>query len=134
MAEIEIINGDHIPPGAFMRVGNYGVMVDLSSVPGELWDQATSARVEWGLKELSSGKIYGRVTLKNGQGRTFYDKGLMTPYLTVFEARATEEKAKHAANMQARKAEADKRAMKQAVDEGMARANRAQAEQEQARG
>jgi hypothetical protein len=129
MARIEILNGAHIPPHAFMVVDGYGLQVDLSNVVGELWDQETTARVDWGLRDTSN-KVFGRVILKNGQGRPFYDIALMKPYLIAYEARAKEEKAKHDANVQARQAAASKAAAKRDTDDAMVRAARAQAEQE----
>lgn len=130
MGRIEIINGAHIPPHAFMVVDGYGLQVDLSDVVGELWDAATTSRVEWGIVHAGTGKVFGRVHLKNGQGRTFYDIALMKPYLIAYEARAKEEKAKHDANVQARQATASKAAAKRDTDDAMVRAARAQAEQE----
>jgi len=110
MARIEIINSDNIPPLPFFVVDGYGLQVDLSDVVGTLYDQATVAKVEWGIVHAGSGKVFGVVHLKNGQGRAFYDAQLMKPYLAAYEARAAEEKAKHVANVQRRQTEAAKAA------------------------
>jgi hypothetical protein len=80
---VEIINGDHDPPFPFMIVNRFGMHVDLSKVQGQLWDAPTVAKIEWGLLTLEK-KPFGRVTLKNGQTRTFFSQDLMTPYVNEF--------------------------------------------------
>jgi len=81
---IEIVNGNHSPAGhAYVAVDHFGMLVDLSEVAGQIYDPPTTARVVFGLKDLE-GRRFGRVTLKNGQSRTFFDAALMTPYLNAF--------------------------------------------------
>jgi hypothetical protein len=84
MPSVEIINGDHTPPWPFFIVDRHGLHVDLSKVDGQLWDP-TVAKVTWGHLH-PSGKTFGTVRLKNGQGRTFWDKNLMAPYLAAYNA------------------------------------------------
>lgn len=85
MSSIEIINGDHDPALPFMVVDRHGMHVDFSTVTHQLYDQNTVAKVEWGLVD-QQGRLFGRVTLKNGTGRTFWDADLMTPYLNAYKA------------------------------------------------
>lgn len=128
---VEIINGEHVPPIPFFIVDAVGCHVDLSNVVGQLWDP-TVARIDWGLQD-AAGKTFGRVQLKNGQGRNFWDATLMQPYLEAFVKRWLEEKGKHAANVKARKDAAAKADAKRSSDDAMVRAIRAQLEQEFAR-
>lgn len=125
---VEIINGDHVPPIPFIVVDGTGCHVDLSNVGGQLWDP-TVAKIEWGLTD-ASGKVFGRVQLKNGQGRNFWDHTLMLPYLEAFTKRWAEEKGKHEANVKARKDEEAKAQAKRESDDAMVRAIRAQLAQE----
>jgi hypothetical protein len=126
MPKVTIISGDHIPPIPYMIVDNVGMQVDLSGVKGELWGP-TVARVEYGMTQQPSGKIFGRVVLKNGQGRTFWDPSLIQPYLAAYITRWTEEKAKHADNVRRRATKRMQDLMKSGVHDGMARAALAQA-------
>ena len=48
MVQIEIINGDDVPPLPFVIVDRRGCHVDCKGL-GELWDP-TVAKVEWGLR------------------------------------------------------------------------------------
>jgi hypothetical protein len=104
MALIEIHNGDHQPPHAFMIVERHGLQVDLANVQGELWD-ANVASVIWGhvyhATPADPGKVCGIVRLKNGQTRRFFDFKLMAPYLAAYAVRKAEEDAKHQANVKA---------------------------------
>ncbi len=131
--KVEIIGGDHIPPIPYMVVNNRGMHVDLSEVRGELWDPANTAKVVWGIREVS-GRVYGTVQLKNGQGRKFYDASLIQPYLNAYLDRYLEEKQKHEANLRKRASDAAKAKAKRDTDDAMVRAIRAQVEQEMARG
>jgi hypothetical protein len=73
---ITINNSDgHDPPLQFMVVNRFGLFVDLSKVYGQLFDP-TVLEITWG--ELTmDGRTFGRVKLKNGTGRTFWDSELM---------------------------------------------------------
>lgn len=126
---VEIINGDHIPPHPVVIVNGHGLQVDFSDVKGELWD-STVSKIEWGIVHPGDGKIFGRVTLKNGQGRVFHDPMAIQPYLVAYMHRKLEEDAKHAANVKARQDEQARAMAKRLVDEDMVRAARAQAEQD----
>lgn len=128
MARVEIINGDHIPNLPFMIVDKHGLHVDLSNVTGELWDP-TVAKIEWGILHPGTGRTFGRVHLKNGQGRIFWDAMLIQPYLATYMARWLEEKAKHKTNVRNRQVEKGRAMAKRHVDEDMVRAAQAQAEQ-----
>lgn len=86
MAYVEIINGDHTPVGhVYVAVDRFGMLVDLSGVNGQLWDAPTVARVIWGATD-TQGRVFGMVTLKNGESRTFWDENLMTPYTNAYAA------------------------------------------------
>ncbi len=126
MPHVQIINGDHVPPHPLMIVDGVGLQVDLSGVKGELW-APTVARIEYGMTHQPTGRTFGRVVLKNGQGRTFWDVNLIQPYLAAYITRWTEEKAKHADNVRQRGTKRLLDLAKRGVDDGMARAARAQA-------
>jgi len=83
---VEILNGDHHVDGKgnlpFVIIDRTGVHVDLTGI-GQLWDAPTVARIDWGLRDVS-GKVFGRVTLKNGTSRNFFDVELMAPYLNAY--------------------------------------------------
>jgi hypothetical protein len=53
-----------------------------SGCGGQLWDANNVAKVEWGLLDQTR-RRFGRVTLKNGQTRTFFEPDLMTPYINA---------------------------------------------------
>jgi hypothetical protein len=89
MARIEIVNGAHVPPHAYVSVNNHGFLVDLSNVRGTLWDGPTVAKVQWGLRDTFR-REFGRVTLKNGTTRSFFDKKLMEPYLAAWREKKAE--------------------------------------------
>lgn len=81
---IEIINAEgNDPPFPFMIVNRFGMHVDLTNVQGQLFDAPTVFKVEWGLRS-PDGRVFGKVTLKNGQSRTFSDFDLMTPYTNAY--------------------------------------------------
>jgi hypothetical protein len=129
MPQIKIINGDHVPNWPFVIVDAVGMHVDLSEVRGELWADNV-ARIEWGLVDAANGKTFGRVILKNGQGRKFFDPMLMQPYLAAYMTRWLEEKAKHETNVKKRAADKMKEMSKRATDEDMVRAAWRQVQQE----
>lgn len=90
MDQIEIHHGaNNDPPHAMMVVNRHLVSLDLSKVPGQLWDEPTVAKVLWGLR-TDDGRIYGRVFLKAGGARNFFEKDLLKPYLAAYEARKAE--------------------------------------------
>ncbi len=84
-SSVAIINGDHEPPFPFVIIDRFGMHVDLSAVGGQLWDQATTARIEWGFQDQQR-QTFGVITLKNGERRAFWDRELMTPYLNAYYA------------------------------------------------
>lgn len=126
---VEIINGDHIPNWPLIVVDGKGVQVDLAGVPGELWDPNNVARIDWGLLSQRDGRTFGRITLKNGQKRTFWDKALIQPYLQAYAVKWAAESAKHAANVAERKAKQAKAAARDSADGAMVRAIREKVEQ-----
>lgn len=103
MGTVEIINGDHKvgPRGEnwpFVVIERFGLHVDLTEV-GQLWD-ATVQHIVWGLRELDKAgrdRIFGRIELKNGDVRKFYDAHLMVPYVDAYVAA----KARHEATVAA---------------------------------
>jgi hypothetical protein len=81
--KVHIINADgHVPPLPLMIVDRFAMQVDLAKIEGELFDP-TVAEITWGDK-TDGGKLFGRVRLKNGTGRTFWDPELLLPYLKAF--------------------------------------------------
>jgi hypothetical protein len=86
--DVAISAGAHDPPLPYMRVGTHGFLVDLSAVHGALWDPNTVASVTW--SKGMDGRWGGRVSLKNGTGRNFFDAGLLTPYVDAWRARQAE--------------------------------------------
>ena len=76
---IEIIAGDHVPDLPFVIVNRQGIHVDLTGI-GELWDEPTTAMVQWGLIN-NAGIEFGRVTKRDGTGRNFHDRDLLLPYI-----------------------------------------------------
>jgi hypothetical protein len=58
------------------------MQVDLSNVAGQLGDP-TVARIEWGIQD-QQGRLFGRVVLKSGQTRAFWDRSLLTPYFNAY--------------------------------------------------
>ena len=61
--------------------------LDLSRVAGALWDPTVES-ITW-CKGLD-GRMGGRVTLKNGTGRNFFDSNLLTPYVNAWKAKRAE--------------------------------------------
>jgi hypothetical protein len=104
MGTVEIINGDHqvarSPPEAqhaFIVINRLGVLVDLNGV-GQLWDDQTVRHIFWGMRD-DHGRVCGRIELKNGVTRLFYDAHLMVPYVDAYNAalarhRSTDPRAK----------------------------------------
>lgn len=88
---VKILNGPHDPPYPIVIVDGSGLQVDLSKVNGELFDRNTTDRIEWGLTD-PSGHTFGRVWLKNGTARVFWDRDLMTPYLDAYNAEVASRK------------------------------------------
>jgi hypothetical protein len=87
MSLIEIHHGaDNDPPHAMMVVDRHLLSLDLTKVQGQLWDDPTTARVVWGLR-TDDGRTYGRVYLKAGGVRNFFDADLLKPYLAAYEAK-----------------------------------------------
>jgi hypothetical protein len=84
---LTITAGDHDPPLPFMVVERHGMHVDLTHVQGQLWDP-TIASLAWG--PTMDGREGGKIVLKNGQTRTFWDRDLLTPYLNAWKARKAE--------------------------------------------
>lgn len=83
MFSVQIINGDNDPAHPYIAVDRLGMQVDISNVhDGQLWDP-TVARIEWGILD-QQGRRFGRVTLKSGQSRPFFDQALLTPYLNAY--------------------------------------------------
>ncbi len=97
---VEIINVDHDPPHPYMIVNNAGMQVDFSRVEGELWDP-TVRRIYWG--QGMDGRYFGKIEMKNGTGRTFFDAQLLVPYLRAYKMRKADEEIKAALADQARK-------------------------------
>lgn len=79
--------GEHDPPGRHLvMLDNQQTLVDLSQVRGTLHDP-TIARATWGL--VSNGtetREGGQITMFDGTGRTFFDRGLLKPYIDAFHA------------------------------------------------
>jgi hypothetical protein len=85
--DISITAGAHDPPHPFMKMGQHGFLIDLSRVAGALWDPTVES-ITW-CKGLD-GRMGGRVTLKNGTGRNFFDSNLLTPYVNAWKAKRKE--------------------------------------------
>ena len=81
---VEIIAGEHDPPHPFVDVDRRGIHVDLTGVQGHLWD-VTASHLVWGLRD-GNGGIFGRITFKNGNSRTFGDPLLILPYVAAHSA------------------------------------------------
>jgi hypothetical protein len=86
MSQIITINNSdgHDPPLQFMVVDRFGLFVDLSKVHGQLFDP-TVAEITWGSERTIDGRMFGRVKMKNGTGRTFWDPELIEPYLRAWK-------------------------------------------------
>lgn len=69
--------------------GRTAMNVDLTGVDGQLWDAKTVRSVLWGLKN-DEGRVYGRVEMRNGTRRSFFDAGLLAPYEAAFRKRHAE--------------------------------------------
>lgn len=89
----EIINGDgNDPPFPFVIVNRSGTHVDLTNIDGELFDAPTTARVSWGYQH-PNGRRFGKIELKNGEARMFWDRTLIEPYVGAWKVQM----AQHAA-------------------------------------
>jgi hypothetical protein len=58
-----------------MVVDRFGLFVDLSKVHGQLFDP-TVLEITWGERTMD-GRAFGKVKMKNGTGRTFWDPELI---------------------------------------------------------
>lgn len=94
--------GQHDPAGChYMVVDGYGFLIDLSRVQGTLHDP-TIARAEWGpAVHEGQAREFGHIVQRDGHTRSFFDKGLLTPYLNAFAARKAELEAAQAAQASA---------------------------------
>lgn len=81
---VEILNGDNDPPLPFVIIDRVGHHVDLSQCGGELFDPPTTSRIIWGIRS-PTGQTFGRVELKNGESRTFWDEELIWPYVKAYD-------------------------------------------------
>lgn len=80
--------GDHDPKGLlYMQVDRHGFLIDLSTVVGNLVEP-TIKRVEWGPVIVDGGLREGGTIVRLDGGRqTFFDQGLLKPYLDAWRAR-----------------------------------------------
>ena len=81
---MEITAGTESNPLPLMVLNNVAMHLDLSAVKGTLWDNPTTAQVTWGIVDAQTGRMFGRVLLKNGNKRTFFDATLIQPYVDAF--------------------------------------------------
>jgi hypothetical protein len=102
MGTVEIINGDHEVAGApasaqlaFIVINRIGIHVDLNGV-GQLWDHQTVRHVFWGVRDEQQ-RVCGRIELKNGVTRLFYDAHLMVPYVDAYNAALARHRSTEAA-------------------------------------
>lgn len=79
--------GEHDPPGRHLvRLDNHQILLDLARVNGTLHDP-TIARVTWGfVSRGNETREGGTIVLTDGTERTFFDRGLLKPYLDAFHA------------------------------------------------
>jgi hypothetical protein len=103
---ITINNSDgHDPALQFMVVDRFGLFVDLSKIHGQLFDP-TVLEITWGERTMD-GRTFGRVKMKNGTGRTYWDPELIEPYLRVWKMAKGNHDLSEALAEQRRKDEAE---------------------------
>ena len=62
----------NVKPGNKLSVASRMWPVDFSGIAQDaIWDRNTTARVEWGIRH-PDGRVFGLVTLKNGDQRAFW--------------------------------------------------------------
>jgi hypothetical protein len=124
MGTVEIINGDHEVAGApfdakhaFIIINRIGLHVDLNGV-GQLWDHQTVRHVFWGIRDERD-RVCGRIELKNGVARLFYDAHLMVPYVDAYNAALERHRSSEAI---AEKSRADQAIIDKAIDDAREKA------------
>ena len=105
---VSITSGSHTPDLDFMVVDRHGLLLDLSTVDGALWDP-TITRVDWGPVVVNGEQREGGMVYRQDGGRQpFWDAKALNPYLEAWraaKAKAEGDQAAHEA------AEAQERAL-----------------------
>ncbi len=87
---VSISAGGQTPDLPFFVVDGHGFLIDLSKIAGELWDP-TVASIDWSPVVVhGTPSEAGYVRLRNGTGRSFSDRALLTPYLKAWKAKKAE--------------------------------------------
>lgn len=86
----EMSRGNHEPAGHhYVVLDGHGRLMDLSLVTAGTLHDPTMAKVTWGMVSLGSEtREGGQITRTDGSRQTFFDRGVIKPYIDAFKAAA----------------------------------------------